>query len=202
VKGPAALLQELDRCGLLLLQDARLPDAIAVLTGEKASGSWWSHPDSHRLFAAFEEVTVHADVVVAKLVGGKLTFVHRSLWPALRGVAGAREPWQTAGLSAKARELLDALEAEPAIDVSGAAAKEIELRLLAHSERVHTERGHHVTRLETWSRWARRRRCPAALKPAAAKQALEAAVVALGGSPALLPWQARPARRQPMRRPR
>jgi hypothetical protein len=201
VNDAAALLGELDRRGLLLLQDALLPDAIGALTGAKAAGSWWSHPDAHRLFAVFEQTTDHPDVLVVKLVAGKLTFVHRRLWPALLGVASAREAWQTAGVSAKALELLAALERQPSIEVTGAAAKEIETRLLAHSERVHTERGHHVTRLEPWSRWAERSRCPAALPAETARHTLEAALRELGGKAELLPWHARRAR-QPMRRPR
>lgn len=195
MKTASALLTELDRQGLLLLQDARLPDAISALTGAKASGSWWSHPESARLFAVLEQFTDHPDVVVAKLVGGKLTFVHRRLWPALLGAASAREAWQTADLSAQATELLKALERQPSIDVTGGAAKEIESRLLAHSERVHTERGHHVTRLEPWSIWATRSRCAPALSVEAAKLALESALVTLGGKSELLPWHARPKRR-------
>jgi hypothetical protein len=195
VKTPAALVVELDRRGLLLLQDPRLPDAIAALTGKKAAASWWSHPESHRLFAVLEQVAADRDVVVAKLVAGKITFVHRRLWPALYGVASAQEAWQTSGLSAKAAELLLALEREPSIDVTGASAKEIETRLLAHSERVHTELGRHVTRLERWSIWARRSRCPAPLPAEAAKLELESALLELGGKCELLPWHARSKRR-------
>ena len=195
MKSAAALIAELDRRGLLLLQDARLPDAIATLTGAKASGSWWSHPESGQLFMILEQAAQHPDVVVAKLVGGKLTFVQRRLWPALLGVASAREPWQTADLSPETRKLLRTLERQSSIDVSGASAKEIELRLLAHSERVHTERGHHVTRLEPWSSWATRSSCAAALPPEQAKPELESALLALGGKSELLPWNARRPRR-------
>jgi hypothetical protein len=195
VKGAAALIDELDRRGLLLLQDALLPDAIATLTGAKAAGSWWSHPDSHQLFAVLEETADDPDVLVVKLVRAKLTFVHRRLWPALLGAASAREAWQTAALSAKTLELLAALERQPSIDVTGPAAKEVETRLLARSARVHTERGHHVTRLETWSRWAERSHCAAALPAETARQTLESALAKLGGKAELLPWHARPRRR-------
>ncbi len=195
MKSAAALIAELDRRGLLLLQDTRLPDAIAVLTGKKASGSWWSHPESGQLFTILEQAAQHPDVVVAKLVGGKLTFVQRRLWPALLGIASAREPWQTADLSAETLKLLHALEQQPSLEVTGASAKEIEIRLLAHSERVHTERGHHVTRLEPWSHWAARSGCAPALTPDQAKPALESVLLALGGKVELLPWRAKRARR-------
>lgn len=58
----------------------RLAEAIA---GEPIKGSWWSHPKSHQIFAVFQAVTDSDDVLVCRLVNGKITFVHRRLWPAL-----------------------------------------------------------------------------------------------------------------------
>ena len=62
----------------------RLTDAIV---GESVKGSWWAHPDSHRIFAIFEGVEGSADILVCRLVDDKITFVHRRLWPALVRVA-------------------------------------------------------------------------------------------------------------------
>jgi hypothetical protein len=62
----------------------RLTEAIA---GEPIKGSWWSHPKSHQIFAVFQAVTDSEDVLVCRLVNGKITFVHRRLWPALARVA-------------------------------------------------------------------------------------------------------------------
>jgi hypothetical protein len=62
----------------------RLAEAIA---GEPIKGSWWSHPKSHQIFAIFQAVTASEDVLVCRLVNGKVTLVHRRLWPALVRVA-------------------------------------------------------------------------------------------------------------------
>lgn len=58
----------------------RLTEAIAK---EPIKGSWWGHPKSHQIFAIMEVVTDSNDVLVCRLVNGKVTFVHRRLWPAL-----------------------------------------------------------------------------------------------------------------------
>jgi hypothetical protein len=58
----------------------RLTEAIA---GEPIKGSWWGHPKSHQIFAILEAVTESEAILVCRLVKGKITLVHRRLWPAL-----------------------------------------------------------------------------------------------------------------------
>jgi hypothetical protein len=58
----------------------RLADCIA---GEPIKGSWWAHPKSREIFAIFQEIGESADILIGRLVHGKVTFVHRRLWPAL-----------------------------------------------------------------------------------------------------------------------
>jgi hypothetical protein len=62
----------------------RLADFIA---GESIKGSWWAHPKSHEIFAIFQAVGESPDILICRLVDGKVTFVHRRLWPALVRVA-------------------------------------------------------------------------------------------------------------------
>jgi len=62
-----------------------LSDAIA---GEPVRGSWWSHSKSHEIFAVTRAVRGSGDVLVCRAVKGKVTFVHRRLWPALVRAAG------------------------------------------------------------------------------------------------------------------
>jgi hypothetical protein len=57
-----------------------LADAIA---GGPIKGSWWGHARSHEIFALTRAVRDCPDVLVCRLVGGKITYVHRRLWPAL-----------------------------------------------------------------------------------------------------------------------
>jgi hypothetical protein len=196
MKDSDAVLTALQASGLLLLSDPKRANAITVLTGEFPKGSWWSHRDANQIYDILQIVEQHADVLTAKLIAGKVTFVHRTLWPALRAVVTAREPWQTADLSPGAVQFLTALDASDAEDadhvtppVSRTVSKEIEARLLARAESVHTATGKHETRLESWAVWAARVGCPAAIPLAHAKAALEAAAAQLGPPTGSLPWQ-------------
>jgi hypothetical protein len=62
----------------------RLTEAIA---GGPIEGSWWGHPKGHEIYAVLEDVTSSEDVLVCRAVNGKVTLVHRRLWPALIRVA-------------------------------------------------------------------------------------------------------------------
>lgn len=62
----------------------RLAEAIAQ---GPITGSWWAHPESHKIFSALQAAADSRDVLVCRLVRGKVTFVHRRLWPALVRVA-------------------------------------------------------------------------------------------------------------------
>ena len=59
------------------------PSLAEVIAGEPVRGSWWSHPKSHEIFAVTRAIRDSDDVLVCRLVKGKVTFVHRRLWPAL-----------------------------------------------------------------------------------------------------------------------
>ena len=62
----------------------RLAEAIAE---GPIKGSWWSHPASHRIFALLQAVAHSPDVLVCRVVNGKVTLIHRRVWPALVRVA-------------------------------------------------------------------------------------------------------------------
>lgn len=71
----------------------RLTEAIA---GEPIAGSWWSHPRGREIFRVLTAVTGSGEVLVCRLVDGKLTLVHRRLWPALVRLADRFRPEQLA----------------------------------------------------------------------------------------------------------
>ena len=60
-----------------------VPSLAEAITGEPIRGSWWGHPHAGEIFAALETIADSRDVRCFRLVDGKLTFVHRRLWPAL-----------------------------------------------------------------------------------------------------------------------
>jgi hypothetical protein len=187
---PRDLQRALTRYQLLLASDAVLPSVATLVAGEPVRGSWWAHPRSHAIFAAVRALEAHPDALAVPLVAGKVTFVHRALWPALLAVAGARERWQTSGLSAAARGLLKKLEQVNEIEASGDPVREIARRLLARTHEVHTERGSHATQLERWERWADRSGTSPLNDAVEAKRTLEEALAKIGGGrgKSRLPW--------------
>ena len=71
----------------------RLTEAIA---GEPIKGSWWGHAKGREIFAILQAVTESKDILVCRLVDGKVTLVHRRLWPALVRLAEQLPPGQIA----------------------------------------------------------------------------------------------------------
>ena len=64
-----------------------VPRLSEAIVNEPIKGSWWAHPKSHQIFAVFQAVTDSKEVLVCRLVNGKVTFIHSRLWPALVRVA-------------------------------------------------------------------------------------------------------------------
>ena len=74
----------------VVLQSARgpVPNLAEAVARGPLRGSWWSHRKGKEIFHAAEAVSESPDVLVCKLIEGKVTFVHRRLWPALVKLAG------------------------------------------------------------------------------------------------------------------
>jgi len=72
------------------------PRLTEVITGEPINGSWWAHPQSHRIHAILKTVTESEQVLVCRLINGKITLVHRRLWPSLVRLASHFAPEQLA----------------------------------------------------------------------------------------------------------
>jgi hypothetical protein len=54
-----------------------------AVVGGPIRGSWWAHARGREIFAATRAIRECPDVLVCRLVDGKVTYVHRRLWPAL-----------------------------------------------------------------------------------------------------------------------
>jgi hypothetical protein len=78
------VLAALKREGVML-ESCRgpVPSLVEFIAGEPIKGNWWSHPLSHSIFALTRSVRDSPDVLTCRLVDGKVTFVHRRVWPAL-----------------------------------------------------------------------------------------------------------------------
>ncbi len=73
----------------MLLESARgpLPNVAELIAGEPIRGSWWGHAAGHAIFEELNVLADSPDVVRTRLVNGKVTLIHRRLWPALVRVA-------------------------------------------------------------------------------------------------------------------
>lgn len=182
--------------------DSNLPNLTHLITEERVRGSWWSHKLAHTIFDIAEMLDHHPDVMIMKLISGKVTFVHRKLWNRIYSIGVAREDWQLKKLSANARRLLQALDDAGSVHTDkvgsefgprpGDTARELESRLLIHAEQVHTESGKHSKMIETWGVWAKRAGFRArANDPLSARRFLERRLASINkkhNGHAELPW--------------
>jgi hypothetical protein len=133
-----------------------LSELASLVAGEEIRGTWWAHPKGKEIFAVATKLEEARGVLVAKLVGGKVTFIDEKLWPALLGVV-LDEVWRRGrvkDLSSDAKKLLARVEKEGRLTTTKADAKtkkELEGSLLVRASSEHTERGHHATVLSKWT---------------------------------------------------
>ena len=73
----------------IVLESARgvVPSLAEAIAGKPVRGNWWAHPKADIIFHCSRAVRASPDVITCRLVGGRITYVHRSLWPALARLA-------------------------------------------------------------------------------------------------------------------
>ncbi len=73
----------------VVLETARgkVPSLAEAIAGAPIRSGWWSHPKGREIFRLTRGLRDSKDVLVCRLVGGRITFVHRRLWPALARLA-------------------------------------------------------------------------------------------------------------------
>jgi hypothetical protein len=77
------------KCGIAVESTrARVPSLAQVVAGEPLRGSWWAHPKGNEIFRLSRAIRSSPDVLVCRLIDGKITYIHRRLWPALVRLAG------------------------------------------------------------------------------------------------------------------
>jgi hypothetical protein len=75
----------------IVLESARgpVPSLAETIAGEPVRGSWWGHPKGNAIFACSRAIRNSEDVLTCRLIDGKVTYVHRRLWPALMRLSGS-----------------------------------------------------------------------------------------------------------------
>lgn len=84
----------------IVLESARgpVPSLAETIAGEAMRGSWWAHPKGEIIFACSRAVRNSKDVLTCRLVEGKVTYVHRRLWPALARLSERFAPARIAAI--------------------------------------------------------------------------------------------------------
>ena len=199
------ILLNLQANGFLLESDPKLPSVCSLITGSPLRGSWWSDPQAQTIFQVNELLEDHEDVLITKLVSGKVTFVHRKIWAEVVTIGRSKESWQLKNLQVPVLSLLKQIESAESItsaDVEwpqeakmklGDAARILEKRLLIVGTQFHGESGAHEKLLETWEHWMKQRKFkPAKISSETARSRLETKLRSLNeefvGS-ASFPWQ-------------
>ncbi len=194
----------LDDWGFVLDSDPRLPSLPSLVVEHPLRGSWWADPEAHLIYRARSSLVAHSDVLHAVLVSGKLTCIHRRLWPSFLAVALAIEDWKLDGLSPIERAIWDRLPRdkrmtadEPGLPstsakANGAAMRELESRLLCAGGNVHTARGSHAKYVTSWDAWQAEKGLPRpALSAEEGRRQLDECMDRLNrefGGRGVLPW--------------
>ena len=73
----------------IVLESGRgpVPSLAEAIAGEPIAGSWWGHSKKSVIFRATRTVRDSPDILVCRVIGGKITYIHRRLWPALLRLA-------------------------------------------------------------------------------------------------------------------
>jgi hypothetical protein len=100
-------IQFLNECGVVL-ESGRgpRPNLAEAVAGERIRGNWWGHRKGREIFKATRAARDSDEVLVCRLVDGKITYVHRRLWPAIvrlaqfldkNGISALREEHSSSG---------------------------------------------------------------------------------------------------------
>ena len=109
------ILLNLQANGFLLESDPKLPSVCSLITGSPLRGSWWSDPQAQTIFQVNELLEDHEDVLITKLVSGKVTFVHRKIWAEVVTIGRSKESWQLKNLQVPVLSLLKQIESADSI---------------------------------------------------------------------------------------
>lgn len=64
------------------------PCLAEKIAGEEISGSWWGHASGREIYELTQTIRHSSVVLVCTLAKGKITYIHRRLWPHFIRVSG------------------------------------------------------------------------------------------------------------------
>ena len=84
----------------MVLESAKgpIPNLADAVAGEPIRGSYWGHPRGDEIFGLTRAIRASKEILVCRLVKGKVTYVHARLWPALVRLQGSLDPDRLAAI--------------------------------------------------------------------------------------------------------
>ena len=68
--------------GVVLESAMGLEASLArIVSGGQIRGSWWSHREGKKIYAAIRKARESKAILVCGLARGRITYIHRRLWP-------------------------------------------------------------------------------------------------------------------------
>lgn len=182
----------------MLQHDAELVCATSIIAGRHIRGTWWADPAGGLIFDVL--TAIEDEVASVKILDGKVTLVHRRLFPALAAIGLAAQ----SDLRRDAAHLLARVKKEGYLRTDdaglpsgsrkpGVVANELEKELLVYSRQEHTESGRHERQLLTWEKFVREHGLEELPDVAGAKRSFDAAAESVGALDRL-PWNRKPAK--------
>ncbi|MCR4314964.1 MAG: hypothetical protein NUW37_01300 [Planctomycetes bacterium] len=157
------VIGKLEEHGLLLCHDGKFVCATSIIAGEQIAGTWWGHPKGNLIYNVLEEVLDSPDVIAPKLIAGKVTLIHRKLWPAFFTIVRETRPWQKKALKDDSKALLKIVAEEGRVRSDeivwthsrklGDATRDLERKLLVYCKELHSDSGAHFKEILTWETW-------------------------------------------------
>ncbi len=81
---PKEAIEFVARYGIVL-ESAKgsVPNLADAVAGEAIEGSYWGHPKGDEIFVLTRAIRSSEEILVCRLVNGKVTYLHRSLWASI-----------------------------------------------------------------------------------------------------------------------
>lgn len=158
------IIKELNKKGVLLLQDKTFPSVVSTIVGEPIIGSWWGHPMANPIYNGLNWAIDQKSIISAKLLSKKVTYINKKLYPFFFSIVSEVRPWQLKGLSKESTELMAMIKKSktgirsdsPEFKLKYPALKkhidDLETRLLIYTEEIHTEGGKHAKEIKPWAK--------------------------------------------------
>lgn len=153
----------LEEYKILLLQDKSFPNIVSKIVGESIQGSWWGHPLANSIYNGLGWMEHNQNLLIVKLLDGKVTYVHQSLFADFYSIVCEPRDWQLKKLNKDDLALLNYISKKDKVSSDDPKMKELvddskksfatlEKKLLVFSSEEHADSGKHIKEFMPWKK--------------------------------------------------